>query len=106
MTVIPFKTLGQSILESIARMKLGKVGGRLAEAHKMSFEVEDSVYAQIAKRCNQVDVGARQIDHVLDQVILPDLSRRVLEMMGESQMPKAVTMGVNDGGEFTYSFSE
>ncbi len=106
MTVIPFRTLGQSILESIARMKLGKVGGRLTEAHKMSFEVEDSVYGEIAKRCNQVDVGARQIDHVLDQVILPELSRRVLEMMGESQMPAAVTMGVNDKGDFMYSFSE
>lgn len=106
MTAIPFMTLGQDILELIARMKLRKVGKRLAEAHKMSFHVDEAVYAEMASRCNQVDVGARQIDHLLDQVILPQLSRRLLEQMGEEQMPTAVTMGTTDSGEFTYSFSQ
>ncbi len=105
MAVVPFRTLGTEILKSIARMKVAKVAGRLADAHKMSFHVEDSVYEAMAKRCNQVDVGARQIDHILDQVVLPDLSRRILERMGDEAMPTAVTMGTDEAGEFTYSFS-
>jgi type VI secretion system protein VasG len=105
MTVVPFFTLGEDILRSIARMKVAKVGRRLAAAHKMVFSVDDAVYAAIAAQCNQVDIGARQVDHLLDQKILPQLSRRLLEKMGEDQMPTAVSMGVDDAGEFTYEFS-
>jgi len=105
-TVIPFLTLEQDILASIAKMKLRKVGQRLAEAHHMDFHVDESVYARMAALCNQVDVGARQIDHLLDQTVLPELSRRLLERMGEETMPTAVTMGATEEGEFTYTFAE
>lgn len=105
MTVIPFMTLGDEILQSIARMKLRKVGNRLRDAHEIRFEVDDAVYAQMSSQCNQVDLGARQIDHVIDQQVLPVLSRRVLEQMAADEMPKVVTMGTNDAGEFTYGFS-
>jgi len=104
-TVIPFRTLGTEILKTIARMKLRKVGERLAGAHRMSFEVDELAYAQMAARCNQVDVGARQIDHLLDQTVLPELSRRLLQKMTDETMPEAVRMGVTEAGEFTYSFS-
>ena len=105
MTVIPFLTLGQDVLKSIARMKVGKIGKRLAAAHKMGFAVDDAVYDQIAGRCTQVDVGARNIDHILDQAVLPNLARQLLEKMTGEVMPKKVTMGCADGGEFTYTFS-
>ncbi len=105
MTAIPFLTLGQDILKLIAKMKLAKVSKRLGEAHKMEFHIDEAVYEQMASRCNQVDVGARQIDHLLDQTVLPELSRRLLEQMGEEEMPAAVTMGLDDAGEFVYRFS-
>ena len=105
MTVIPFLTLGNDVLKSIARMKLAKVAKRLADGHGMSFDADDSVYEEIAKRCTQVDIGARQVDHLLDRVVLPDLSRRLLERMGDETMPTAVTMGTNEEGAFTYAFS-
>jgi type VI secretion system protein VasG len=106
MTVVPFLTLGQDILKSIAHMKLAKVGKRLAEAQHITLNVEENVYEAMAKRCNQVDVGARQIDHILDQTVLPDLSRRLLQQMGDERMPTRLTLGVDDGGEFTYSFAD
>ena len=98
-------TLENEVLQSIAKMKVAKVGKRLDKAHGMEFVVEDSVYKQIADQCNQVDIGARQIDHALDRIVLPALSRQLLEQMAEAEMPAKVTMGTNDAGEFTYSFS-
>jgi len=104
MTVIPFLTLGQEILKSIAKMKLGKVGKRLAAAHKIDFQVHDEVYAAVAARCQQVDLGARQIDHVIDREVLPVLSRRLLEQMGADKLPAAVVMGADETSGFTYTF--
>jgi len=105
MTVIPFLTLGHDMLKLIARMKVAKVGKRLAESHKMAWDIDDNVYEQIATRCNQVDIGARQVDHILDRSILPGLSVKLLEQMGGDKMPSSVRMGIDDGGEFIYEFS-
>ena len=105
MTVIPFRTLSQDILQTIARMKLRKVASRRAAAHRMTFEADDAVYEVIAGRCGQVDIGARQIDHLLDQTVLPELSRQLLKQMAEAALPKTVRMGVSSDGEFTYTFT-
>jgi type VI secretion system protein VasG len=106
MTVVPFLTLKEDVLKMIARMKLAKVGKRLAAAHKLEFHVDESVYAAIAGRCQQVDLGARQIDHLIDQAVLPVLSRRLLEQMAAEKMPKAINMGLDEAGQFTYEFAE
>ena len=106
MTVIPFLTLGQDVLTNIARLKLAKVGKRLTAAHKITFKVDEPVYAAVAARCQQVDLGARQIDHLIDQAVLPVLSRRLLEQMATEKMPAVIKMGVDGDGGFTYEFSE
>jgi type VI secretion system protein VasG len=105
MTVIPFLTLGEEILKTIARMKVKKVANRLAAAHKMAFEADEAAYAEMAKRCNQVDLGARQIDHLLDREMLPELSRELLQQMAGETMPSKLTMGVDAEGSFTYTFT-
>lgn len=105
MTVIPFLTLGQDILERIAKMKLVKVGNRLTAAHNIEFRVDDAVHAAVAARCQQVDLGARQIDFLIDQAVLPVLSRRLLEQMAAEKTPSVITMGMDDAGEFIYEFS-
>ncbi len=106
MTIVPFLTIGPEVMKTIARMKLGKIGGRLTATHKMAFVADDAVYDLIASRCTQVDVGARNIDHIIDQNVLPELSRQLLEKMASEEMPASVTMGANDAGEFAYTFQE
>lgn len=105
MTVIPFFTLKQEVLRNIARLKVRKLTRRVREAHKIEVTVDDTVYEAIASRCTQVDVGARAIDHVLDQAIMPELSRRLLQRMTEETMPQRLTMGAGAEGTFTYEFS-
>ena len=105
MTVVPFLTLGQDVLQTIARMKLGKIGVRLADAHKMEFIVDDSVYERIAAQCTEVDVGARNVDHILDRVVLPQLSRLLLEKMTDDPPPTSVTITTDEESGFSYSFA-
>ncbi|MCH7808182.1 MAG: AAA family ATPase [Planctomycetes bacterium] len=106
MTVIPFFTLGDEVMQLIAKMKLAKLGKRVTAAHKMAFHVDDAVYAQVASECKQVDIGARQVDHLIDQSVTPELSVQLLTKMADDNMPSAVTMGVNKDGGFTYTFTD
>ena len=52
-----------------------------------------------------MDLGARQIDHLLDRQVLPVLSRELLEQMTGDEMPTKLTMGIDAEGGFTYAFS-
>ncbi len=105
MTVIPFLTLEKEVLMSIAKMKTAKVARRLLEVHKIKLDVADGVYEAMADRCNQVDLGARQVDHLLDKSVLPELSRQLLERMSEDKESSVITMSVSGAGAFEYTFA-
>ena len=72
----------------------------------MAFHVDDAVYAHVSSQCTQVDIGARQVDHLIDQAVTPELSVRLLEQLAGDEMPSSVTMGITDGGEFSYTFAD
>ena len=92
-------------IEIVVAIWLFGGGGKAQAAATVQGVADETVYAEMASRCNQVDIGARQIDHLLDVAILPQLSRRLLEQMGEEEMPTSVTMTLSDDKEFAYNFS-
>ncbi|RJP32378.1 MAG: type VI secretion system ATPase TssH, partial [Phycisphaerales bacterium] len=105
MNIVPYLTIGPEVMKMIARLKVGKLARRLRQAHDMELEVTDAAYDQIASRCDQVDVGARNVDHILDQSILPKLSRLLLEQMTHETMPAKATIDADQAGEFAFEFS-
>jgi len=71
----------------------------------MEFVIEPEARNALADRCNDPESGARVIDHMIDQAILPRVSHRILEQMAEGELPRRLVLGVDDGGEFTFEFS-
>ncbi|MCX7154453.1 MAG: AAA family ATPase, partial [Proteobacteria bacterium] len=51
MTIVPFFPLKPAILQSIARLKLGKLASRLKEAQKVDLVAGDEIIAAVAARC-------------------------------------------------------
>ncbi len=103
MTVIPFMTLDGDVLSKIAEIKLKKVAERLAKEHGLVFSAAPEVYAQIASQCSQVDLGARQIDHLLDRSILPEMAKRLLLSLAEGGAIGRLSMALGNDGEFQYA---
>jgi len=104
--VLPFFPLGKDAMQEIVKLKLGRIGQRLAESHKMAFEYEPAVGAQIVERCTQIETGARNIDFIIDRAILPDVAKALLAKMAEAATPKKLTLSLNENGNFKYAFSE
>jgi type VI secretion system protein VasG len=105
MKVIPFYPLRKDTMKGIVKLKLGQVGKRLRDSHGMMFEYDPTVVEKIAERCTQVDTGARNIDFIIDRTVLPDVSKAMLGKMAEERMPAKLTLGMDEAGNFTYSFS-
>ncbi len=104
MTVVPYMTLSQDILSDIVVLKMNKLARRMAETHKMRLTYSDTVVQQIAARCTEVETGARNIDHIMNGTVLPQMSKEILSRMTDEAMPASVHLDINQEGNFSIEF--
>jgi type VI secretion system protein VasG len=72
----------------------------------MLMVVDDKVIDNIAARCTEVETGARNIDHILRGTLLPKISSEILSQMTQGPLPEKLTIGMDDKGEFTFTFGK
>ncbi|MWP47927.1 type VI secretion system ATPase TssH [Gilliamella sp. Pas-s27] len=77
-TVI-YKPLDDVALRKIVEMKLNKVALRLQKHYKIVFNVGEKLYDTLVSACLLPDTGARNIDSILNQQILPVVSNLLLQ---------------------------
>ena len=69
------------------------------------FTYDDAVVAEIARRCKEVESGARNVDHILTRTLLPEMSGEFLARMATGGAISRVHVGVGDGGTFRYEIA-
>ena len=102
MVVVPYYPITDEVMRSIIRLQLERVGRRLAQSHGASFSYDEAVVNEIASRCEEVESGARNIDHILTRTLLPELSGEFLARMAAEQTVARVHVGVGPTGQFSY----
>jgi len=100
--LVPYTPLQDTDLKLIVDIKLARLAERFAANHDARFTWDDAVAEAIAQRCRQVDSGARDIDFLLTQTVLPQLALLVLERIATASAFSSVHMAL-DGGQFSYS---
>ena len=100
-SVIPYYPLSDDVMSRIIRLKLGKIGSRVAESYKAGFNYSDAVVETILSRCTEVDTGARNVDHILNRSLLPALSAQVLAGLAEGQPIEAIDVEA-ENDDFSY----
>jgi type VI secretion system protein VasG len=103
MVLIPYYPVRDEALKQIIRLKLGKIQRRLKENHKIKLSYDDAFLEAVASRCTEVESGARNVDNILTNSLLPDISRKILGSMAEGEKMSAIHVSVGEDGEFSYS---
>ena len=103
--VVPYFPVRDEVLRQIIRLKLGKIERRLRDTHRIRLEWDPSLVETVAERCTEVESGARNVDNILSNSMLPELSREILSRFAEGQVVEAVHISV-EGGALQYSWSE
>ena len=103
LVVVPFYPISDETLKLITRLQLGRIGRRTQQNHKIPFSYDDDVVDLIASRCTDVESGARMVDSILTNTLLPEIGQELLTRLMEGKTAKRVHVGVKDS-EFTYSF--
>jgi type VI secretion system protein VasG len=102
--IVPYYPIRDEALKQIIRLKLGKIEKRLMETHKISFNYDDAFLDEVAARCTEVESGARNVDNILSNTMLPDLSRQILSRLAEGVVATGVNVSVKDGA-LSYEWS-
>jgi type VI secretion system protein VasG len=104
MIVVPYFPVRDEALKQIIRLKIGKIQRRLNENHKIALTYDECLLDEVAKRCTEVESGARNVDNILTNTMLPEISRQVLARMAEETPTERVSISVSPEGQFTYSW--
>jgi type VI secretion system protein VasG len=104
LVTIPYLPLGDEILGTIIRLKLDKIVYRIQKNQDISLHYSKKVVKQIAARCNDIDSGARVVDMILTNTLLPKISHKILEAMLVGETISQINIQV-EKGNFSYKFS-
>jgi type VI secretion system protein VasG len=102
MVVVPYYPVRDEALKKIIVLKLAKIQRRVQENHKISLTYDDKLIEEVAKRCTEVESGARNVDNILTNSLLPDISRQILSRMAEGTKLSSIHVGIGADGAFTY----
>lgn len=103
-TVI-YRPLAQAAMRTIVGIKLNQVSKRLARHYDMKTMVADSLMDALTDACLLPDTGARNIDSLLNQQILPVLSQQLLTHMAAGQKPDTLSLGWDEEEGVVLEFS-
>ncbi|MDR3160110.1 MAG: type VI secretion system ATPase TssH [Spirochaetaceae bacterium] len=101
--VVPYYPLSRAALFGIIAAKLGKVQKRVEEHYHADLKATDAVKEEIIRRCDNAASGARLIDAVISNTLLPEISAEFLRNTMEGRSFKTALIDARDN-EFTYSF--
>jgi len=103
LVVVPFYPISQEMLKLIIKLNLKKVERRVRENHKVPFTFDEAVPGLIAQRCTELERGARMVDAMITNTMLPEIGREFLGRLAAGQEIKRVHIGATDG-DFSYAF--
>ncbi|MFB3776376.1 MAG: type VI secretion system ATPase TssH [Bryobacteraceae bacterium] len=102
MVIVPYYPVRDEALKRIIELKLGKIKRRMMENHRIELAYDSALVDAVAGRCTEVESGARNVDNVLTNSMLPDISRLLLSYMAEGKRIHSLRVSVGADGRFVF----
>lgn len=103
LSVIPYYPLGSEALNHIVDLKLKKIVKRVKENYRAEFTYTQELRDEIISRCDNAASGARLIDAIVNNDLLPEISMSFLEQTMEGHELESVSADAKDG-KFIFDF--
>jgi type VI secretion system protein VasG len=103
MKVVPYYPISDDVLVEIIELKLERIRRRIEANHKATFEWDESLVDAVLARCTEVDSGARNVDHILNGTLLPEVAQQVLERIADGIALERIAVRASEAGGFEYT---
>ena len=102
LVIVAYYPVRDEALRQIVLLKLARVRRRIEEHHRIALTYDDRLVDEVVRRCTEVESGARNIDNILTNTLLPGVSRLILAHLAEGQRLERIHVELGEDGEFTY----
>jgi len=96
--VVPFFPITDKNMRLIVKLKLDRIAKRMLENRNVTFKYDEELIESIGSRCTEVDSGARNVDHILTNTLLPEMSKELLSRMATGEQIKEVRVSLIEKG--------
>ncbi|WDD96172.1 type VI secretion system ATPase TssH [Burkholderia sp. FERM BP-3421] len=103
MKVVPYYPISDDVLAEIIELKLERIRRRIETNHQAVFEWDESLVEAVLARCTEVDSGARNVDHILNGTLLPEIAGHVLGRIADGAALARIAVRADDAGAFEYT---
>jgi len=103
LVVVPYFPVRDEALKTIVRLKMNKIVKRMMENNRVVLTCGEDIVDSIAARCTEVETGARNVDNILTNTVLPEISRHLLGKMAAGEPVAEISVTAGDGGSFVYT---
>jgi type VI secretion system protein VasG len=103
LSVVPFYPISKTMLKQIIKLNLTKVQKRVKENHKIPFTYDEAVPELIANRCTELERGARMVEALITNSMLPEIGQEMLTRLAEGKPISRVHVSAADGN-FAYAY--
>jgi type VI secretion system protein VasG len=101
----PYYPVSGEILRRIIQLKLGQIVRRVKANHGADLTYGTELVSAVQQRCTESESGARAIDNILTNAMLPEMAAEVLSRMATGSAFSKVEVGLEDEGGFQFTFS-
>ena len=105
MTIVPFFPLSPEVMRKIVDLKLSRVAERLATNARVTLSTTVALADWIAEHCTVEETGARNVDSVIQGLVLPRISNEILARMAREEPVRAIAVDVAGDGTLVFEFS-
>ena len=99
-----YRPLQTDALQRIVAIKLERVAIRLQRHYGLSCQIHEALHQGLVAACLLPDTGARNIDSLLNQQVLPVLSQQLLQRQAAQLKTFGVILGYSDEAGVTLQF--
>ncbi|MHA7066492.1 type VI secretion system ATPase TssH [Azospirillum argentinense] len=103
LSVVPYYPLSEAQIRRIVTMKLDKLQRRTAGNRGAELAVTDTAVEALVLRALNSDTGARMIDTLLSEFVVPEVAIRILDRIAAGQPVGRITVDHGADGRFTVS---
>lgn len=95
MNVIPYTNLSVDSLKKIATLKLSSIEKQL-DVKNIDFSYDDKLLEYIVEASDAVETGARNLELIINNNLMPKLSKIILENMMVEQKLKKISVSIDE----------
>jgi type VI secretion system protein VasG len=100
LTVVPYYPISDAMLGQIIGLQLRRIQRRIEERHGAQFGFDDAAVDLVRRRCSEVESGARMVDGILTQNLLPRMAMHFLQATVEGRQVQSLQVGAS-GDDFS-----